>query len=183
MKIENNFDLISKITELENGYDIKKEALRNLKISALIYGAFSIIDIAQNDFNFLNELIGYGVCNCTMNILDAILYGKAFKQQKQFMAGLDMLYLIQKLKSLNIQTTVEMLKEAEVTKTNYKLMINENKLPVIKQNKYILIPTYSEYKIDSKVSLLQEHTLGSKKFILSIGEPQKKLTKKLAYNV
>lgn len=182
MKLENDFDIISKISEAEFGYDIKKQSLRNLKITAVIYGALSIVDIYQNDFNFVSKLFDYGVCNVTMNILDALLYGKLLKQNKQLMAGFDLLYLIHKLESLNVQTSLDMLKEAEVTKTSYKLVINENKLPIIKQNKYILIPTYSEFTTDSKVSLLQEHNLGSRKYILSVGEPQKKLTKKLAYN-
>lgn len=65
---------------------------------------------------------------------------------------------------LNIYTELGLLINSE----EYDSYINPvMTFPFLKEKKYIRVPTY-----DGEVSLLQEHTLGHKKYILSKGKPE-----------
>ena len=48
------------------------------------------------------------------------------------------------------------------------------------ESKYILVPTYDFNNNIKNTSILQEHIVGTDKYVLSIGSPKKEL--KLAYS-
>ena len=84
--------------------------------------------------------------------------------------------LVSKLNDINIATDYDLLKQSELYERKYKIEFNESKIPIIMENKYVLVPSYN-YKGDVKdTSILQEHFVGSKDYILSVGSPSKKLT-------
>ena len=85
--------------------------------------------------------------------------------------------LVSILKELNVDTTYELLKKSECYHKIYNLKLNEKKIPQIIESKYILLPSY-DYKGDiTNTSLLQEHVVGSKTYVLSLGKPSKKVVK------
>jgi hypothetical protein len=80
-----------------------------------------------------------------------------------------------------MSTSADLLKKSELIKTEYKL-IHEKSMPIIHQNRYILVPTYNGLGDIKDTSILQEHEIGSKQYTLSIGSPSKKLKLAYAYN-
>lgn len=87
--------------------------------------------------------------------------------------------LVYTLKNHYIDTDYELLLKAYEHQTNYSFVLDENKIPRLKQEKHIMVPVYKSGE-EKEISLLQEHIIGTKDYDLSYGSPQKKL--KLAYN-
>ena len=69
--------------------------------------------------------------------------------------------------SLNIKTNDNLLGKSKLEKTEYKIRINENKMPQLIQSKYILVPSYGPKGEVRNTSVVQEHQLFSKKYVLS----------------
>ncbi|MBR3660981.1 MAG: hypothetical protein IKN63_03650 [Bacilli bacterium] len=81
--------------------------------------------------------------------------------------------------NLYINTDYNLLRQSELISKNYKIHLNENSIPSLLENKYILVPTY-DFNGDLKnIGLLQEHEVGTNDYILSNGSPKKEI--KLAY--
>lgn len=88
--------------------------------------------------------------------------------------------LISQMNSLEFNTNFNLLLNSQIYEKKYNIKFNENKLPSLLQQKYILIPTY-DYKGEiKKTSFVQEHVVGSKEYILSLGTPSRKKSTRLA---
>ena len=77
------------------------------------------------------------------------------------------------LNNLNLSTEYNLLLQSELYEKKYKIEFNEDKLPIIAESKYILVPNYSYNGEIKNTSILQEHEVGSDVYLLSIGSPQK----------
>ena len=84
--------------------------------------------------------------------------------------------MARQLNDLNVKTDYELLLESELYKKEYKIQVNEKKLPYIAESKYIMVPTHSFNGNMTETSILQEHVVGSKKYVLSLGSPKKEFT-------
>lgn len=176
MKLKINYDLIEKIKESKSGirlHKIFKERINNvvfaLGISLPLYPLLSV----------KGQLISISWVFVHNGILGSVDY--LLDKRKQYTlkqsANSDLLYLVNALSRLEVKTTTELLKDAEIIKTGYKLKFRDSdKLPVIKEEKYIEVPLCNGYK----ETLLQEHNIGSKDYELSVQEPVKKVQFKLA---
>ena len=76
---------------------------------------------------------------------------------------------------LNVETEYELIKKAQLDGKKYQVRLSENKIPQILESKYILIPTYTAMGDIKDTSLLQEHIVGTNRYVLSLGSKQKKL--------
>ena len=176
MKININYDLLDKIAVSKKGYDIK----RNIKILSCIeglstcVGAIAIASIpesSQNDIILfaLKRVMG-GVCWVFIyNIIDKIfgvVKKNAEEKLRRFVGSLHMLQLT---------TNVEMLKEAKLVKKGYKFKLNDKKIPVLKQDKYIKIPIVNGMGERFEETLYQEHIVGTKGYDISVKEPDKEV--------
>ena len=83
--------------------------------------------------------------------------------------------LSRKLKDLDVKTDYDLLLEAEQYKKEYKVKVNEKKLPYIAESKYIMVPTHDFNGNITDTSILQEHVVGSSEYVLSLGSPKKEL--------
>ena len=88
--------------------------------------------------------------------------------------------LVSDLKDQNINTDYDSLLNSELLERKYKVQLNENKIPELMEEKYILVPTNDFNNNIKNVSIKQEHIIGSTDYVLSIGSPKKEL--KLAYS-
>ena len=123
----------------------------------------------------ISELISglgiYGVINYGIEL--------ALSKNNKEEAESDLIWLLSHLDHINFLTTYDQLLESKKYKTEYKLLEkSENGLRKLQQNKYILIPTGN----DEKVSILQEHVVGSNEYSLSLEEPKKVYKLSLANN-
>ena len=82
--------------------------------------------------------------------------------------------LVPKLKELNVSTNYDLLLKSELYEKKYKIEFNESKIPSLMQEKYILVPSYSFSGEVLDTSIKQEHEVGTKRYVLSIGEPEKR---------
>ena len=186
MKIINDYDLIDIIDLATNGYKLPRAIKYSLKINVPIY---IIISLFLQTFNEtpINEKIRRALIDSMsiglpffilLNYFFNTILTEDLSLKDKSILKLQLLAL--QLSKNDIKTDYEMLMESKVRQTDYKVNFNENKFPAIIQNKYILIPTYDNGKIKD-TSILQEHKLFSKEYIISLGEPEQKKVLKLAH--
>ena len=80
--------------------------------------------------------------------------------------------LVPKLNDLNISTDYDLLLQSDLYNKKYKIEVNEKQLPNLVESKYILVPTYNFNGDVKDTSVLQEHVVGSKQYVLSLGSPK-----------
>ena len=85
------------------------------------------------------------------------------------------------LRSHYINTDYELLQKVYEYETNYKFVLDENKIPRLKQDKYIMVPVVDRDG-EKEVSLVQEHLIGSNDYELSYGSPTKSKVLKPVFN-
>lgn len=165
MKLIINYDLVNEIFKANTGFNLKRF---NYKIGIYL-GTLTALNIPNL---ILSQHIQPTILPC--NLLTAIfIFGgselalKSFTEQE---ANFRLNSLASSLSKINIYTNTEAIKKAHLYKTQYKIVRGAK--PVIQQNKFITLPTSGSFNAD-EVSLQQEHTIGSKEYVLSIGEPKK----------
>ena len=85
------------------------------------------------------------------------------------------------MRNQNIDTTYEKLLESKVYKRKYKLAMEG--APGIIRERYIYVPTYDYNGLENTTSILEEHRIGTRKYVLTLGSPKKKLAFKYAYGM
>ena len=175
MQIINNYDLMTSVDLANNGVQLKKTILGALKLQLILMGLSTGIDLALRSDHEIQWLwnIAYNSMVSMSYIALVNTLQKKFKDKIETQAFLKLAKLALQLYDLNISTPPFLLQAAKVSQTEYRVQVNERHLPVIQQRKYILIPTYDSLGEIKEVSLLQEHNLGSKTYILSVASPEK----------
>lgn len=185
MKISINYNLMEEIAQANKGFSLSREAKECVLKSSIVTTLMTLIEIGDPNA-LLKGLKWFPICFFTyigINLLTLQIFNKATKgyyfEWTKDKALNNLRELSVKLKSINVDTDSNLLLETKEYKSKYKIRLNESKIPYILQEKYILVPSY-DYDEIKDTSLLQEHIIGSKKYVLSKGSPQKKL--KLAYS-
>ena len=83
------------------------------------------------------------------------------------------------LKDINVRTNYDMLLQSELYERKYKVHLNDKKIPLLMEEKYVLVPSYNFSGEETETSILQEHNVGTSDYILSVGEPQKQYRRSL----
>jgi len=179
MKIRVNYDLLDKIRESKTGVSLKRNDMNN----GLVIGVSMLLDIpiiiassehlqAIVSALSITTLITLVLRSCENAALKQINIMLSINQLKQLSAI---------LRSHYINTDYELLQDAYQYESNYSFILDENKIPRLKQEKYIMVPIVDR---DGKreVSLVQEHLVGSKAYELSYGSPSKAKVLKPAFN-
>lgn len=181
MKIIVNYDLIDKIKDVNEPLNIFK-LIRNNKYMYLTYHL--PIFILTNYFIFQDNVYQQMMAipmqylaSFSVELYSAKKLGVDRYHQK---AELKLMELSHLLNEINIRTDYELLLESEVYDKKYKIRLNEKKLPEIVESKYIMIQTRTFTGDTKDTSIEQEHVVGSKEYILSLGSPNKEF--KLAYS-
>lgn len=165
MKLIINYDLINEILKANTGFNLKRF---NSKMGIYL-GTLTALNIP-------NLILGQDIrpTNLPFTLFTAIcIFGgselalKSFTEQE---AQLRLNNLASSLTKINIYTSAESIKQAKLYKVQYQIV--RDKKPTLQQNKFLMLPTTGSFNAD-EVSLQQEHTIGSKEYILSIGEPKK----------
>lgn len=169
MKLIINYDLVNEILKANTGIDWKRFSWKMGLYSGAITTTCLTTLALGNDMP--HEFFSHG-------ILQGIFYFGAqeflWKKYNAESADLRIKNLASSLKSINIYTNTEAIKKARHYKTQFKLIHDEKH--AIQQNKFLMLPTDGSFNAD-EVSLQQEHMIGSKEYVLSIGEPKKAQSK------
>lgn len=110
------------------------------------------------------------------------LFAKYTGKTKEKIAMEELCDLSLKINQLNIKTSGELLLYSIEYYKEHKFVLSENGIPGVMQNKFINIPVYNDGDIE-ETSILQEHKIGTRKYVLSLGSPAKYRLFKPAYNV
>lgn len=180
MKIIVNYDLLEKVFESKHDISLVKNTKMVTGWTLLASGAILIPSMfVPNSLEFAElikktpiVIIFNSICFiCGYSCLDII-----FNRRKK--AIYELKNLSRKLKSLNIDTTNELLQQAYKYKTEYELSTEEGVIPRLVQKKYINIPTLE----DEEISISQEHTIGTRQYTLSKGKPVKPVALSPSFN-
>lgn len=172
MKIAINYELLSKINEAKCGFNINKIG----KKMTVLMGIMSLVSVAFSETP--EQLASNILYSFTMLSLQTAGFEIIDSRVNKVRAENQLRQLVSELRDINVSTDYESLFEAENYKTKYKLSFSDGIIPKLVQNKYIMVPTYNE----GEVSLLQEHVVGTRKYDLSVGEPEKQKQYRLSYN-
>ena len=180
MKLIINYDLISKTKEAKDTYVLTR-IRKNFKKVSYWYGIYVTINLSLGQR--IEQAIGNAAFSASFlftlfSIMDFIKY-KTLGDIDKAKAIFDLIKLSIQLGQSNISTSVDLLLDSEEYETKYKIKINEKKLPYVLQEKYIMVPTYNNGEI-KETSILQEHVMGSKVYVLSLGSPTKAFKPALA---
>lgn len=169
MKLIINYDLVNEILKANTGIDWKNFSLKMGIYSGVITTTCLTTLACGNDMpltffprSILQGLFYFG----TPELL--------CKKYNIESANLKLKNLASSLTSINIYTSTEAIKSARHYKTQFKLIRDEKK--AIQQNKFLMLSTDGTFNAD-EISLQQEHIIGSKEYVLSIGEPKKAQSK------
>ena len=174
MKILINYDFLNDVKNVNENYTPFK-VIRNskeewMKYNLPIFTGFNLIitnfDVKRTISILSLQFIAITACNYA-------IYSATKPDVFSIKSELALRDLVRKFKDNNFNTSFELLKESELYDKKYEIRLNENKIPEMIQSKYILVP-YQDYIGNiNKASLLQEHIMGSKEYVLSLGSPKK----------
>ena len=161
MKIKISQDLLESACLAKHGINLNKTISQSfVKGLAWTIPAAGLVGVAEeNRFLLLSILVAGYATYPLINILYQNLYKKECK--KEFSSELE--ELAKNLKTVNIYTNKELLKQAKLIKKDYQIEKGKP-IPYLKEKKYIEIETYNE---GNKV-LLQEHNVGEDEYHISV---------------
>ena len=181
MRLVINFDFFNEIRNVNEPLGISK-VIRNEKrlcvINIPLYFGFDYL-VYAGQMNKILPVIG---AQCMIALGAELTLQKVRGDEYSTNGKKRLLTLARNLNVLNVDTTYDMLLQSELYEERYKISFNENKIPFLMQEKYVLVPTNGFNGKVTDTSILQEHEIGSREYILSLGKPSKskKLVKSLA---
>ena len=189
MKLITDFDFIDTVKNAREGLHPLK-VMRNNKEQYLqflpIYTSLALIAQRYSDMDFRGVisymLRSYGYLLSLEMLFDIII--KNINPNKKDMyaekAIANLKKLVVMLKDINVTTTYDMLLESELYAKEYAFDCDDRIIPAVEIKKYIYVPSYGYDGREKITSILQEHTIGTKEYILSQDEPDKQLRRVLS---
>ena len=177
MKIMINFDLINAVLDVNQGFSVKKIVRNKKRQWAIInYPIYIVLDVACSKGN-IGYALGLLAFQTGITIIPEYLSGLIINHDIYKLRSEERLKkLIPKLQDNHLSISYQQLLKSELYERRYHFEFNKGKLPELMEEKYILVPCHNPYSCDHRereVSILQEHVIGSKEYILSIGTPSK----------
>ena len=173
MKLIINYDLMNEITCAKTGFNVQRFA-NKMEIYFRTTTALTLLTLFQvRDLPYGSMISSAIYATSLFGCSELAL--KSFTKEK---AEARLRNLASSHTKINIYTDSDSIKKAYLYKTQYKIVREEK--ATLQQNKYIMLPTTGTFNAD-EVSLLQEHNIGSREYVLSIGEPKKSHRKVLSH--
>ena len=171
-----DYDVVNAIKDINEGYTpmkiIRNDKNKWLTISLPVMFFLDWI-LFGNGFIALRpkNLAVFFTTYFSLTLVHGALFGDSYKER----AKRNLSILPAELSSINVKTSTELLKESKCYHKVYNFKLNEKKIPQLIESKYILVPSYGINGEIEDESLLQEHVVGSKTYVLSKGSPKKVL--------
>ena len=179
--IEIYYDLVKRLEDANEKFGPLKLVKKHIKSVTGSFGGFLAIACSIG-LPTTQVIIGAAVLPtaCALILAGQDVWNYKFYggDVEQWMAKEDIAELSLKLCKHCISTSPDLLLESEQQgKTRYKIVLNKHRIPVIRQEKCVMIPTYDNGNIRRNVSVIQEHIIGSKKYVLTPGTPSESKSK------
>lgn len=177
MKIRINYDLIDKIREQEIGYSLIRVKRDVIKFGVMFFPLDVLI--VNGDFK---SLVIQTIFRTGANaVVFSLIEKQTFSRFNKDNVLIQLKELAETLRKHYINTDYELLQKSYQYDVNYSILFDDDKIPRIKQEKYIMVPVVDRDG-EKEVSLVQEHLIGSKVYELSYGSPSKAKVLKPAFN-
>ena len=181
MNIVINYNFVNAVKDINEGFIPSKVVRNNLnmwiKFNLPFLTSLEIAVTKDKFFKYYPVAIAFHLLFVfEAELIKYKLLGDLYKD----IADLRLKTLVSMLNDININTDYSLIKDSKCYHTVRNLKLNEKKIPQIVESKYILLHAYDNKGDIVETSLLQEHVMGSKQYVLSMGSPQKAL--KLAYS-
>ena len=175
MNLMVDFDAYNAIKDVQERYTVTKVTRNNNRLLFKLNSAAALLALAMFDGNYFIKfaVLMFVIMFSTysLNMLFYLLYGDIYKEDSK--RNLERLALL--LSTVNVNTSYDLLEESECYYRKYKFKFNKDKILQVLESKYILVPVYDTNGDTKKVSILQEHVIGSKEYVLSMGSPKRAL--------
>ena len=184
MKILINYDFFSEVQNARRPLTPLK-VIKNHKIELATIHFPLCMAINMRSHSFLVSTCIYGIDLLFASGVLLVCDGFFSKTKDPYakLAKERLVELTEKLRALNVNTDYECLLKASLYKKERVLELNKSKIPFILESKYILVPSYINGEV-TKTSILEEHVVGSKEYVISVSPPTKRLkmvNSRLAY--
>lgn len=189
MKIVTDFDFCNAVKDVNGNILLFKVVRNNQKQYAHLFPIYSAIALICKQYADLDAREVISIIIRTYGYLISI---ETIAQMIVKILNLDHLdayteksirnleKLVTLLERINVSTNYENLLESELYTKKYSLDTEDRTIPAIMSKKYIYVPAYGYDGEEKTVSILQEHVIGSKEFILSQDEPDREYSRVLA---
>lgn len=176
MKLVINYDFFRAVCTANEKF-VLVNVIRNEKKPLFYAGVLLSMYLISNDVqtaigkDALYLSLSYGFLSAISAMFGDLDKNEAIRKLKK---------LVVQLNDLNLSTDFDLLLQSELYEKKYKFEVNEKILPSLIEKKYVLVPTYDYRGEIQETSIEQEHVVGSKTYVLSIGSPSKKKSARLA---
>lgn len=167
MKLIISYDLPERIKEANTGFSLKKTAKKVLFYTGIntVIGTTINLSTGQPIEKYFFDILVYLGIHSSLNGLTSHITADLQKR----VAAFDLSILTQQLRDINVHTDLDSLLNAYTYKTEYSVDLKDG----VEQRKFINVPVCDAFG-EREMSLLQEHFVGSKKYVLSVGAPEEK---------
>lgn len=179
MKLKVNYDLLYKITAAKTGFALDRTR-KDVIMHTLFVESFvlPLHILAKSPLEtMILSAIGALTTQVTIIGIGDLILKKLVKEASVF----ELLYLTRCLSQININTNYDLLLNSYKYETEYEFEFNKSNFPQLVQKKYIMVPAIEDGE-EIEVSVLQEHIIGSKDYVLSKGKPSLQKSLKLVRN-
>lgn len=179
MKIIINYDFIKELQNANKPFDpmkiVKNNIFTNYRLVLPLYITLDAIILARGDIQSLINNIGLQAFLLKVpDFLAAItIYKETGYDPYKIKAESKLLKLADEFNNINVTTDYDLLLQSVYYDHIVRINLDENKVPIITSKKYVLVPAHSYSGDIEEVSIEQEHIIGNKEYILSVGTPQK----------
>ena len=171
MKLVINYDFMEAVCNAREPFNAFKVVRNNKKkwkvVNLPLFVAFTFIDP--------DRIVGNAIIISSYMVLEVashMIVHSIVKEDTYYNeASYQLRNLVSQLGNLNISTDYELLLQSELYKKDRKLELKKNSH--ILESKYIMVPTYNFNGDVKDTSILQEHVIGSREYVLSLGSTTK----------
>lgn len=171
MKIVINYDLLDKIREAKTGVSLIRSVKRTLFYTG-VQSPFIFVDNTISKDSIESIIFDILICLSAHTIFTG-LNATALAKIYQYLAINTLDSLLLELNTNCINTNQDILIGSYKYDTEYDFSFYAFP-PQIEQKKYIMVPVDDDWG-KREISVVQEHIIGTNKYVLSLGTPEEKV--------
>ncbi len=173
MKVKLKYCFLDRIKDLKENFGPLK-IIRNNRLwyTQVNLPLWTTIDLAMNPSFpawFFMLCAQYGIVIGAEWIAGLLVKRDMYRER----AKSDLFVTLQCLRGLGVNTDYEFLLDSYAYESKYHFTFNMKKLPILLESKYIMVPSYGFDGDVKETSVLQEHVVGSKNYVLSLESPKR----------
>ena len=180
-----NYDFFNAIRDVNEPLGplkiVRNQKNNFVKICIPMWIIYDLIQHADMKEIIINNIVRLGLFTLFSYLIDLIPVKHCGMDTYSMISSKRLKRLVGQLNEHKINTSYDLLLESELYEKKYKLQFDKDRLLYILEKKYVLVKTYGFNNTIKKTSILQEHVVGSKEYVLSLGTPMKKTQPRLAH--